>query len=76
MTTVSVLLEQQADYRFEINFGNNLPGLIADEHAPLGKGEGPSAAQLLCAAVGNCLSDRSCLHCVSSSRRQSPCAAK
>lgn len=57
MTTVSVLLNQQADYRFEINFGNNLPGLIADEPAPLGNGEGPSPAQLLCAAVGNCLSD-------------------
>lgn len=57
MTTVSVSLQQQADYRFEISFGNNIPGLIADEPAPLGKGEGPSPAQLLCAAVGNCLSD-------------------
>ena len=57
MTTVSVSLQQQADYRFEIHFGNNIPGLIADEPAPLGKGEGPSPAQLLCAAVGNCLSD-------------------
>jgi uncharacterized OsmC-like protein len=57
MTTVSVSLRQQADYRFEIHFGNNIPGLIADEPAPLGKGEGPSPAQLLCAAVGNCLSD-------------------
>lgn len=57
MTTVSVSLQQQADYRFEIHFGDNIPGLIADEPAPLGKGEGPSPAQLLCAAVGNCLSD-------------------
>ena len=57
MTTVSVSLQQQADYRFEIRFGGNIPGLIADEPAPLGKGEGPSPAQLLCAAVGNCLSD-------------------
>ncbi|MDO8906115.1 OsmC family protein [Hydrogenophaga sp.] len=57
MTTVSVSLQQQTDYRFEIHFGNELPILIADEPAPLGKGEGPSPAQLLCAAVGNCLSD-------------------
>lgn len=57
MTTVSVSLQQQADYRFEIHFGDNIPALIADEPAPLGKGEGPSPAQLLCASVGNCLSD-------------------
>lgn len=57
MTTVSVSLKQQVDYRFEIGFGNNIPSLMADEPAPLGKGEGPSPAQLLCAAVGNCLSD-------------------
>lgn len=57
MTTVSVSLRQQADHRFEIRFGDNIPCLIADEPAPLGKGEGPSPAQLLCAAVGNCLSD-------------------
>lgn len=57
MTAVSVSLQQQADYRFEIRFGGDLPALIADEPAPLGKGEGPSPAQLLCASVGNCLSD-------------------
>lgn len=57
MTAVSVSLQQQADYRFEIRFGSDLPALIADEPAPLGKGEGPSPAQLLCASVGNCLSD-------------------
>lgn len=57
MTTVSVSLQQQADYRFEIRFGDNIPALIADEPAPLGKGQGPSPAQLLCASVGNCLSD-------------------
>lgn len=57
MTTVSVSLQQQADYRFEIRFGESIPSLIADEPAPLGKGEGPSPAQLLCASVGNCLSD-------------------
>ena len=57
MTTVSVSLQQQADYRFEIHFGEDMPSLIADEPAPMGKGEGPSPAQLLCASVGNCLSD-------------------
>ncbi|MDO9132220.1 MAG: OsmC family protein [Hydrogenophaga sp.] len=57
MTTATVSLRQQADYRFEIHFGDGIPTLIADEPAPLGKGEGPSPAQLLCASVGNCLSD-------------------
>lgn len=57
MTAVSVSLQQQADYRFEIHFGDSIPVLIADEPAPLGQGEGPSPAQLLCASVGNCLSD-------------------
>ena len=57
MTAVRVSLQQQADFRFEIRFGDTVPILIADEPAPLGKGEGPSPAQLLCASVGNCLSD-------------------
>ncbi len=57
MTAVAVSLQQQADYRFEIHFGREMAVLIADEPAPLGKGEGPSPAQLLCASVGNCLSD-------------------
>ena len=57
MNTVSVSLQQQADYRFEIRFGEGISSLIADEPAPLGKGGGPSPAQLLCASVGNCLSD-------------------
>lgn len=57
MTTATVSLQQQADYRFEIRFDENLPSLIADEPAPLGQGEGPSPAQLLAASVGNCLSD-------------------
>lgn len=57
MNPVSVSLEQQADYRFNIDFGNAIPRLQADEPPPLGRGEGPSPAQLMCAAVGNCLSD-------------------
>jgi uncharacterized OsmC-like protein len=57
MTITSVSLQQQADYRFEIRFGEGIATLIADEPAPLGQGEGPSPSQLLCAAVGNCLCD-------------------
>lgn len=52
-----VELTQQQDYRFEVRFGAGMPALMADEPAPLGSGSGPSPVQLLCAAVGNCLSD-------------------
>jgi uncharacterized OsmC-like protein len=54
---VSVTLTQQHDYRFDIRFDDNMPVLISDEPAPLGTGLGPSPVKLLCAAVGNCLSD-------------------
>jgi len=55
--TITVYLQQQSDYRFEIRFDDNMPVLTSDEPAPLGTGTGPSPVQLLCAAVGNCLSD-------------------
>ena len=55
--TVSVELRQQPDYRFDIHFDEAMPVLTGDEPAPLGSGLGPSPVQLLCAAVGNCLSD-------------------
>lgn len=54
---ISVVIKQQEDYRFEIRFDDNMPVLIADEPQPLGSAIGPSPVQLLCAAVGNCLSD-------------------
>jgi uncharacterized OsmC-like protein len=54
---VSVQLQQLQDYRFEVDFGPGMPRLTADEPVPLGSGLGPSPVQLLCAAVGNCLSD-------------------
>lgn len=54
---VTVELVQQEDYRFDIHFGGTVPHLIGDEPVPLGSGKGPSPVQLLCAAVGNCLSD-------------------
>ena len=52
----AVRLTQAQDYRFDVQFGPDLPLLRADEPAPLGQGTGPSPVQLLAAAVGNCLS--------------------
>lgn len=54
---VQIILRQQKDYQFNVDFGNGIPVLAADEPAPLGGGQGPSPVQLLAAAVGNCLSD-------------------
>jgi uncharacterized OsmC-like protein len=51
-----VELTQEKDYQFAIDFGNKLPLLHADESVPVGQGNGPDPAQLLAAAVGNCLS--------------------
>ena len=55
--TVTVELTQAKDYQFQIQFGGDVPQLLSDEPAPLGAGLGPSPVQMLCAAVGNCLSD-------------------
>ena len=55
--TIRVELSQRNDYRFDIGFGDAIPVLTSDEPAPLGTGLGPSPVQILCAAVGNCLSD-------------------
>ena len=54
---IHVQLRQQQDYQFQIRFGEDVPVLLADEPAPLGRGSGPSPMQLLAAAVGNCLAD-------------------
>ncbi|MEO6973616.1 MAG: OsmC family protein [Rhodoferax sp.] len=54
---ITVELIQQQDYRFDMHFGDGIPVVVGDEPAPLGTGRGPSPVQLLCAAVGNCLSD-------------------
>lgn len=53
---VTVRLTQRRDYQFDNQFGDGVPPLLADEPPPLGQGAGPSPMQLLCAAVGNCLS--------------------
>ena len=50
-----VLLTQQRDYQFQVDFGAGIASLLADEPPPLGSGQGPSPEQLLAAAVGNCL---------------------
>ncbi len=54
--TQTVQLTQAADYQFDIDYGNGLPLLRADEPPPLGAGGGPTPVQLLASAVGNCLS--------------------
>ena len=54
---IRVELSQRHDYRFDIAFGGDVPVLTSDEPLPLGAGLGPSPVQMLCAAVGNCLSD-------------------
>lgn len=56
-SSITVELVQKQDYQFSINFGGAIPLLLGDEPSPLGSGSGPSPVQLLCAAVGNCLSD-------------------
>ena len=55
--TIEIELLQRHDYRFDVQFGGDVPVLTTDEPAPLGTGLGPSPVQMLCAAVGNCLSD-------------------
>jgi uncharacterized OsmC-like protein len=54
---ITVQLQQRQDFQFDIRFSDSMPALLSDEPAPLGQGRGPSPVQLLCAAVGNCLSD-------------------
>jgi len=54
---VTVNLRQEKDFRFAIDFAGGIPVLYGDETAPLGGGTGPNPAQLLAAAVGNCMSD-------------------
>ena len=56
-SNIRITLRQQRDYQFQVDFGEGIPPLLADEPAPLGTGQGPSPVQLLAAAVGNCLSD-------------------
>jgi len=54
---ITVNLKQEKDFRFAIDFAEGIPVLYGDEAPPLGGGTGPNPAQLLAAAVGNCMSD-------------------
>lgn len=51
-------LIKKDNYKFEVDFGKDLPKLLMDESTdvPGGEGKGPKASFLLAAAVGNCLS--------------------
>ncbi len=63
-----VTMELGEGYGFAVDFGQEgVPPLWMDEPAPLGDGSGPSAARLLAAAVGNCLS-ASALFCLRKAR--------
>lgn len=63
-----ISLELQDGYRFDVDFGlTGVPALRMDEPEPLGAGEGPNAARLLAAAIGNCLAS-SALFCMRKAR--------
>lgn len=52
-----VTLEQIQGFECRISYGGTPAVWVADEPPPLGQGKGPSPAQLLASAVGNCLMD-------------------
>lgn len=60
-------LRRLEDYRFEADFGDDIPPLQVDEPPPLGAGAGPNPSRLLAVAVGNCLA-ASLLFCLGKSR--------
>lgn len=53
----AITLEQTADFEFRVRFDKpQYADLMMDEPEPLGKDAAPSAARILAAAIGNCLS--------------------
>ena len=66
--TFDLTMELQDGYRFLVDFAEpGVPPLLLDEPEPLGDGDGPNAARVLAAAVGNCLS-ASALFCLRRAR--------
>ena len=57
------------DYEFKVSFDSPGQELLMDEPEPLGAGNGPNAARVLSAAIGNCLS-ASLLFCLSKARAE------
>ena len=56
------------DYQMDVEFdGEKMAHLLVDEPEPLGNDEGPNAARVLGAAIGNCLS-ASLLFCLRKAR--------
>ena len=57
IATHHVTVELLKDYQFAIHFDDvaGTPTVTCDERMPLGEGQGPNPADLLGAAVGNCL---------------------
>lgn len=51
--TFSVEIEQIENFRFDVRFAQG--GIVGDEPPPAGQGSGPHPAELLAAAVANCL---------------------
>ena len=56
MSEISVTVTRQENYKFLVDFGSSIAGIVTDEPRPLGNASGPSPPQLLAAAVANCLS--------------------
>ncbi|HXG05382.1 MAG TPA: OsmC family protein [Candidatus Binatia bacterium] len=64
----SLTLDLKEGYAFVADFRQaGIPPLLMDEPPPLGEGRGPSAARVLAAALGNCLS-ASALYCLRRAR--------
>jgi uncharacterized OsmC-like protein len=66
-----VHVTRRTDFEFDVRFDAvpAAPSLTVDEPTPLGRSAGPNAADLLAAAVGNCLS-ASLLMCLQKSRAE------
>lgn len=54
--STSITITRQSGYQFLVDFGHAIPGLLVDEPAPLGQGQGPAPDHMLLTAVANCLS--------------------